>query len=52
MVLVPTWSTRYGIDPNLDYSIWYWPRPGVLTLVILYNPVVPEVLDWVSRVFL
>ena len=52
MVLVPAWITQYGIGPSLDYSIWYWSQPGLLTLVISCNHINPGVLDWVSRGFL
>jgi len=43
--LVLPWSTSFGFGPSLEYSIWLWSQPGVLTLVILYNHINPGVLD-------
>ena len=50
--LVLSWSTSFGFSPSLEYSIWLWSQPGVLTLVISCNHINPGVLDWVSRAFL
>jgi len=47
--LVLLWSTSFGISPFLEYPIWLWSQPGVLTLVISCNHINPGVLDWVSR---
>jgi len=42
----------FNIWSFLDYWIWYWSQPRLLTLVISCNHINPGVLDWVSRGFL